>query len=285
MITPHNPTTRLEVFMFQVFTRRGLQYIAIVIIVNLPAVSQTGSIGAVGVWNSTMTLSNPGPSPWYDVTTFQARGDWVSGCVPVAPPAPAGKCTDNTTPIRNAIAQCATSGLPGCTIFFPAPTAAAGSTTVTGSYYISGTINVPPSTATTPLNGVKLIGDCAAAGSGVLIFQGATQNLHCAALVTDQAIDMIKVGPSGATLFNTFGFEIDNLALMDISASNNTANGAIHFINVNNFNLTDIACSGFTNAGIIGPPAKHNKFGYCILLDGEPVLSGGQGETQYGVII
>lgn len=183
--------------------------------------------------------------------------------------------TDNSTAINNAVQACATASLSGCTIFFPA--------TGTGSYFIGSTVAINKAGApASALNGMRLLGDCSALGSGLQILNKPQQSLHCSTIVAyDPNFDMVVVG-STTTFFNTFGFAVEDLAFADGGGGAGLVSGAIRLVDVNNFNLTNLACSGFTNGGSAPTP---NALGYCVLLDGEPITSGSQGETQYGVIV
>jgi hypothetical protein len=248
-----------------------------------PVLAQTvmgsGTPGTVPIWMPTATpgtatsmLSDAGPAPWFDVTSiaFQGRADWAPSCIPQYPPPNppvAGKCTDNAPAVTAAITACAAiSGNQGCTIFFPN----AGTGSSTGSYFVGATgINVR-SSSTTPLHGVKLVGDCSSPGSGIQVVSGAGLTAqHCSTLVTNGtgAPEIVKVGVDNAV---TFGFGIQNLSFYDDSGG--TAIGAIHLENVDFFNLTDVACSNFKNT------STSNEKGFCFFLNG-------QSETQYGVIV
>jgi hypothetical protein len=241
---------------------------------NLPVFTNPGASTTPNVANSnisqqangTIAVSAPltitGQGPWLDVTAY--------GAVPNCNPNFLG-CADQTAKIQAAIDACAaftvTNKNPsGCTVFFPM-----GNGANNGAYYIKGSAGIGlkllRTVGSTPLNGVKLVGECSAPGSGVVKSGTMSTNpLNCTSLVTDQAIDMLVVGNSATT----FGLTIENLSFLD--ASSGTAKGAMRLTNVGDFNLTNVACSNFTNL------TAGAGNGYCILLDGDV-------ETQYGVVV
>lgn len=128
-------------------------------------------------------LAVAGPGPWIDVTAPGINA--VASCPAPFTAATTG-CTDQTSNIQTAISKCATfssSANPsGCTIFFPMGT---------GAYYIQSSLILQRS-GPAALNGVKLVGECNAPGSGILTGGAFTIGpLNCTSIVTDQSnVDM-----------------------------------------------------------------------------------------------
>jgi Pectate lyase superfamily protein len=227
----------------------------------------SGTTGTVAVWTnasggntigSTSSISGTasaslfitGPGPWIDVTTFGAVAD---------------STTDNAAAIQNAINACplssATMTSAGCTVFFPY--------SGTGNYLIKSSIKV--NTGGTLQDGVRLVGECTALGSGSLRPSSSPAPLTCSTIVANSSFTstdaMLVVG--SATV-KTHGFVLQDLGFSDTSANNSAVPGAIHIVEIEDFNLVNPRCVNLAAS----PPN-----GYCMQFD------GGSDFTQFGTVI
>lgn len=190
--------------------------------------------GGVALGQSLPGVTISGPSPWLDVKAYGAKGDGV---------------TDDTAAIQAALDACPENG---CTIYFPS-----GAT-----YLISAGLQTK--TSPTVTQGIKLLGECAVTGTHSPTNAAET----CSHMVTPTgnvtAFVMLTVG---ASTKKNRGLVIQDLGFRDRSA-NNAVTGAIHLIDSEEFNLSNVHCRGISS-------------GYWLQFDG-----GQNGDfTQFGVVV